>query len=832
MSNDLAYNSIDELDKAYALDKTLEFNKPAVCNTLLKLYDQGNKSLNLGDEEKSYGCLMRFVDGSMKLRKSNLYKDDPGYVETMIPKDKIATTLGKLETLKKSLRIRYEMKGLDSKLPKDEKQPTPAANKSVNPTKPGVNSSSARKAITPQELLEMLTRSTDKILIIDTRSKSEFSNSQMNFSIQLSSDKKRQEQISYINIPNEFVDGVTWNIMDKLSGENAAAAKIFGNRKAFDQLVLLDSASHFNNLTRESKLLILKRAIYEFDQDEKLSNEPLILDGGFSQWLVFYPGFTTNTAVTASSNIATIKIQPEQHSSIKKLISFDYPELEIKPKPPPVISPLTAVTPIVTTSVKDNADEQLAVSNDSRNVESDSKPVIKDDKSSTLFESAANKPPQQPAQNNSLQQHKMPNFDRSNKPSNKAIITIPSSSSDEKLTLIPPKATFEVGLSDDEENTELTFPKLSNQKPVERNENNTQYQNDFAQLNLNKEPSQQNANSNNTLKINIGKPNLVKPAEVANDSELNSEILRSVYHTTRRPTQMPYMNGASKVLDVRTGIYTTYIPASKMSSVPGNNSTAAQLPDEPTELKFVPPRPKKEPLQKKMDQPKASKFAGSSLKRTVSSPNIDKLDDEIVDETAHNELESKANVQSFFKKQDPRPTLPSPLPQFNTTPVAATLTASQKPTIPAPNVNRNNKPLPDHEIQMRIRDLQPVYGSARQGLVGVRNLGNTCFMNSVLQCLLSTRKLVTYFVKDQYKLDLNRDNHLGFGGQIADEYAVIVRAVWDGQCRIIAPRRFKALIGQFNEQFVSNDQQDAQEFLLFLLDGLHEDLNRVSHLNF
>lgn len=33
-------------------------------------------------------------------------------------------------------------------------------------------------------------------------------------------------------------------------------------------------------------------------------------------------------------------------------------------------------------------------------------------------------------------------------------------------------------------------------------------------------------------------------------------------------------------------------------------------------------------------------------------------------------------------------------------------------------------------------------------------------------------------------------------------------------------------VGQFAEQFSDHQQQDAQELLIFVLDGLHEDLNR------
>ena len=145
-----------------------------------------------------------------------------------------------------------------------------------------------------------------------------------------------------------------------------------------------------------------------------------------------------------------------------------------------------------------------------------------------------------------------------------------------------------------------------------------------------------------------------------------------------------------------------------------------------------------------------------------------------------------------------------------------------------PKVDRKNKPL-DGSMHLKIQELDPIYSAdIKPGLCGIRNLGNTCFMNCILQCLNSTPTLAEYFLRGHFRTDINKTNELGFRGEIANEYAVLVSATWSGHCKIISPKHFRYLIGQFNQQFLSNEQQDSQEFLLFLLDGLHEDLNRVN----
>jgi ubiquitin carboxyl-terminal hydrolase 8 len=113
------------------------------------------------------------------------------------------------------------------------------------------------------------------------------------------------------------------------------------------------------------------------------------------------------------------------------------------------------------------------------------------------------------------------------------------------------------------------------------------------------------------------------------------------------------------------------------------------------------------------------------------------------------------------------------------------------------------------------------------GVVGFRNLGNTCFLNSSLQCLSATIPLTDYFLAYKYKQEINENNPLGTGGKLVVKYAELMKAVWLGHNTVVRPQSFKNQLERFAPQFRGYRQHDSQEFLAYLLDGIHEDLNRI-----
>ncbi|MBN3271197.1 UBP31 hydrolase, partial [Polyodon spathula] len=127
-------------------------------------------------------------------------------------------------------------------------------------------------------------------------------------------------------------------------------------------------------------------------------------------------------------------------------------------------------------------------------------------------------------------------------------------------------------------------------------------------------------------------------------------------------------------------------------------------------------------------------------------------------------------------------------------------------------------------------------GDRIPGLAGLKNHGNTCFMNAILQCLSNTELFAEYLALEQYRGDDEEEQPKSNGvlfqkkgaqerGEVTEQLSGLVRALWTFEYTPQHSREFKNAVSKNALQYRGNAQQDAQEFLLWLLDRVHEDLN-------
>jgi hypothetical protein len=116
------------------------------------------------------------------------------------------------------------------------------------------------------------------------------------------------------------------------------------------------------------------------------------------------------------------------------------------------------------------------------------------------------------------------------------------------------------------------------------------------------------------------------------------------------------------------------------------------------------------------------------------------------------------------------------------------------------------------------------------GACGLSNLGNTCYINSALQCISYFPLLRSYLLSGEFKTtgDLNQDNPLGTKGVLLEEFVELLRFMWSSKAGEKSPFHFRKVIAKLKpDVFAGADQQDAQELLSYVLDALMEDSNRV-----
>ena len=106
---------------------------------------------------------------------------------------------------------------------------------------------------------------------------------------------------------------------------------------------------------------------------------------------------------------------------------------------------------------------------------------------------------------------------------------------------------------------------------------------------------------------------------------------------------------------------------------------------------------------------------------------------------------------------------------------------------------------------------------------GIDNYGNTCYFNSVNQIFLNLPILQQIFLDPKIVYFINKNNKFGHQGKFFEIYKSLY---WIKPSKIgDTVKSLKQMVGKLKEDFNNNEQQDANEYLNFVIENLHEEIN-------
>ena len=148
------------------------------------------------------------------------------------------------------------------------------------------------------------------------------------------------------------------------------------------------------------------------------------------------------------------------------------------------------------------------------------------------------------------------------------------------------------------------------------------------------------------------------------------------------------------------------------------------------------------------------------------------------------------------------------------------------------SINKNTQ-INNNNNKKKQKAPKPLSFYEKPTLIGLQNIGATCFMNATLQCLSQTEDLTNYFLDEKRSGQKIKDNNIAVKNrndlQLTPVYLELVKKLWDKNNfkGYFEPKRFMKTVEEMNPLFKLGQAGDSKDFIIFVLEQFHNELKKV-----